>query len=191
MQLALVSGCFALIGALLGTVVAGLFGLRAKQKEYVNDYYKTVMQRRIGAYEQLEIAINSFKTSVVDKDNRPYHLPFTTDKLDAFLPLHSAMSQGLWLSERSFDKLRELNYLLFGSPDTEVNRIKFGKEHYQTIAKIREELERILAADMLELYKVKRFLLQKKRRESGFRAIRLHHNATEKTPKPLTSVEKR
>jgi hypothetical protein len=39
---------------LVGALVAGIYNLRAKQKEYVNDYYKMVIQKRIAAYEQLE-----------------------------------------------------------------------------------------------------------------------------------------
>jgi len=49
-----------------------------------------------------------------------------------------------------------LNYLLFSMPET--NAIEFGKQHYQAIAQIRESLEKILAADMMELHKVGRFL---------------------------------
>jgi hypothetical protein len=65
MMLALVSGGFALLGALLGTLTTGFFSLWAKRNEYVNEYYKTVIQRRIIAYEQLENLIIAFKTSVV------------------------------------------------------------------------------------------------------------------------------
>ena len=63
MLLALVSGGFALLGALLGTVIAGLFSLRAKRNEYVNDYYKKVIDRRLAAYEQLESLIVSLRTT--------------------------------------------------------------------------------------------------------------------------------
>jgi len=59
------------------------------------------------------------------------------------------MAKGLWLSDQAFDKIRDLNYLLVRMPDKESEAIKFGKEHYQTIAGLRDALERILAADML------------------------------------------
>lgn len=62
---------------LLSAVVAGLYSLRAKRNDYVNDYYKIVIQRRIAAYEALERLIFPLKTAVVDEeDNRSYHFLF-------------------------------------------------------------------------------------------------------------------
>jgi hypothetical protein len=51
MQLAFISGGFALGWAVLGALIAGVHNLRAKRNKYVNDYYKAVIQRRIVAYE--------------------------------------------------------------------------------------------------------------------------------------------
>jgi hypothetical protein len=76
------------------------------------------------------------------------------------------MAKGLWLSDQAFDKIRDLNYLLVRMPDKESEAIKFGKEHYQTIAGLRDALERILAADMLEMHRVQRFLRRKKKRRT-------------------------
>jgi hypothetical protein len=172
-QLALISGSFALGAALVG----GIYSLRAKRNEYVNDYYKTVIQRRIAAYEQLERLIVDFKTSVVDKDNKLYHLPLSGEnpKDNAFRQLFSTMSQGLWLSDEAFAKTTELNYLLCRMPSTESDAINFGKQHYPAIAEIRDALEQILAADMLELHKVGQFLKRKKNRpDLGFRPVQLN-----------------
>ena len=176
LQLVLLSSVCTLGGALLAAVVAGVYNLRSKRNEYINDYYKTVIQRRIAAYEQLESLIIAFKTSVVDKDAKPYHLPFSGEdrKQDVFKRLFLAMSQGLWLSEDAFRKTSELNYLLFRMPEAEGEAISFGKEHYEAIATARDALERILAADMLELHKVGRFLKGKKNRQDpGFRPVNL------------------
>src|ERR1019366_4097014 len=72
------------------------------------------------------------------------------------------------------EKLTELNYLLFKMPESESDAIAFGKEHYPAIAKLRETLETILAADMLDMHKVGRFLRRRKTRKSGFRAVQLY-----------------
>jgi hypothetical protein len=125
----------------------------------------------------LESLIVDFKASVVDKDNKPYHLPFLGEnhKENVFKRLFSAMSQGLWLSDEAFRKTTELNYLLFSMPDADDDAINFGKQHYPAIAEIRDALERILAADMLELHKVGRFLKRKKdRQDPGFRPVQLN-----------------
>ena len=95
------------ISALIGAIVAGYFGLRAKQNDYVNDYYKTIIAKRITAYEQLELFIGGLKACVVEEnDKRPYHLLFSSEaEADwdrAFALLHSVMSQGVWLSNEVF-----------------------------------------------------------------------------------------
>ena len=177
LQVALLSSAGAFGGALLAAVVAGLYNLRAKRNEYINDYYKMVIQRRMGAYEQLENLIIAFKATVVGNDARPYHLPFSGDvpKLDLFKQLFSAMAQGLWLSDEAFKRTSDLNYLLFRMPEVEGDAINFGKQHYQAIAAARDALERTLAADMLELHKVGQFLKGKKnRKDPGFQPLRLH-----------------
>ncbi len=166
----------ALAGVVLGALIAGVFGLWAKHSEYVNDYYKTVIQRRIAAYEQLESLIIDFKPAVYDTDREPYHLPFSGDKAKekVFVQLFSVMSQGLWLSDEAFRKVRELNCLLFPMPDVECDAIKFGKTHWRAIAELREALEGILAADMMELHRVGRFLKRKKNRKGpGFETVQL------------------
>jgi hypothetical protein len=176
MQIASITGGCALFGAMLGAVIAGYFSLRSKRNEFVNDYYRTVIQRRIDAYEELEKLIVAYKTSVVDKDCKPYHLPFAlkSQNENAFMLMGSAMSQGLWLSEEAFALIRDMNYLLFQMPDSEDKLIVFGKEHYQKIAEYRESLEVTLASDLLSLHKVKRFLAQKTKRRSGFHPVQLY-----------------
>jgi hypothetical protein len=103
MQTALVAA----VSLVVGAVITGLYSLRAKRNEYVNDYYKTVIARRVTAYERLETLIVWLKTSVVDEnDNRPYHILFASDDYEkwerAFFMLHENMSQGLWLSDEIF-----------------------------------------------------------------------------------------
>jgi hypothetical protein len=150
--------------------------MRAKRNEYVNEYFKTVVQRRLAAYEQLEKFIVSLKTAVIDTDNRPYHFLFSQDDdcIAAFNLLSETMDHGLWLSDEAFEKMRDLNYRLFRLKTSGGSVIQFGKENYEKIAELREELEKILAADMLNLHEVEKFLKSKKTKESGFHQVRLH-----------------
>lgn len=174
--IASITGGCALFGALFGAALAGYFTLRAKRNEFVNDYYRTVIQRRIEAYEAMEKLIVAFKTSVVDKDCKPYHLPFelASENNHPLMLLDSSMSQGLWLSVEAFRLIRDLNYLLFRTPSGREESIAFGKEHYQKIAVTRETLERVLASDMLDLHRVKRFLAHKKKHRDGFHPVQLY-----------------
>lgn len=164
-----------IIGVVIGALIAGLYNLRAKQNEFINDYYKTVIARRIAAYEQLEGLIAEFRTSVADGvDSRLYHLPFSSEDgwERVFGILHRAMSQALWLTDDVFAKLRDLNVLLFRFKKPE-NVTEFGKNNYAAIASLRANLEQLLAKDMLRLYDVKRFLKAKDKPDPGFRAIHL------------------
>jgi len=165
-----------LISGVLGALIAGAYTLRGKRNEYINDYYKTVIQRRLAAYEQLERLIVALKTSVLDTDNRPYHQLFSKDDdwESVHILLFQVMSQGLWISDEAFEKTRNLNYLAFRLEPGDSGVIEFGKQNYEAIATLRSDLENILAADMLELHDVKRFLKRKKQKVSGFHFVRLN-----------------
>jgi hypothetical protein len=161
----------------LSALVAGMYNLRAKRNEYVNDYYKIVIRKRIAAYQQLENTIVLLKTSVADPtDDRLYHLPFSSEKDEDWerniVSLLAVMSQGLWLSGDAFDKLRELNLLLFHSKKP-ASVIEFGKNNYQKLATLRTSLERVLATDMLSLHDVKQFLKSKDKPDPGFQWVNL------------------
>jgi hypothetical protein len=165
-----------LLSGICGAFIAGLYNLRAKRNDYVNDYYKTVIKRRIAAYEKLENLIVPIKTSVLDKDNRPYHLLFSREEDcdNAFKLLLSVTEQALWLNDETFAKIIELNYVIFGIKTEQAGVIEFGKKNYQVIANIRSELEKLLAEDMLSLHDVKRFLKCKKKNETGFHSVQLN-----------------
>jgi hypothetical protein len=64
------------VAALVSGLINGLYNLRTKQHEYVNEYYKIIINRRVTAYETLEGLIVALKASVLDGDGRPYHYCF-------------------------------------------------------------------------------------------------------------------
>ena len=164
------------ISGVLGALIAGAYALRNKRNEYVNDYFKTVIHRRLAAYEQLESLIVALKTAVLDSDNKPYHFLFSKegDWETAHGLLFKVMSQGMWVSEEAFEKTRDLNYLVFRLNPSESSVIEFGKQNYEAIATLRAELENILATDMLTLHDVKGFLKRKRKNNHGFHPVRLH-----------------
>jgi hypothetical protein len=174
-QFAWASGGGALIGALVGSLATGYFTLRAKQNEYLNDFYKIVIAKRVEAYERVEAFIQAYKAAIVDDDNESYHWPFASEKkyIDSLVLMGAAMDSGLWLSDEIFDSIQELNYLQFQTPGGEAERIHFGKRHYVELANKRESLEMQLALDMLDLHKVREFLKAKHKRSRGFRYVNL------------------
>jgi hypothetical protein len=141
------------ISGILGALIAGGYTLKGKQNEYINDYYKTIIQRRIAAYEQLERLIVWLKITVNDDDYRPYHILFSDDDDSENIDkqLLSVMSQCLWYSEDTFKKTQELINLIFSLKPDNSGIIEFGKQNYKTIATLRVDLEKNLAIDMLKL----------------------------------------
>ena len=176
----------AIVAAVVSGLVAGLFSLRALQTQYKNDYYKMVLDRRIGAYACLERFIVSLKTSVMDYDNKLYHLAFSKGGDELFLPrlLVEIQQSSLWMSSEAYQLAREFNILLFPVADAPSGAIDFAKEHYVKIATLRENLERIVAADMLTLYDVPSFLRKQRRRRDGFGLVNLPRQTPSPAPVP-------
>lgn len=160
----------------LSAIFAGLYNLRAKQNEYVNDYYKNVIRRRMSAYEQLEQLLIWLKTAVIGEDIQPYHLLFASAKEEdyqrVFELIQRVNAHGLWLSDGALSKCRELS-IIFYKLDNANAMIEFGKKNYQKIATIRHELEMLLARDMLKLHDVKHFLRSKDQPDPGFHGVDL------------------
>jgi hypothetical protein len=164
-----------LTSTVVSAVVSGLISLYGKQREYVNEYYKIILNRRITAYEQLESLIVSLKVSVVDSDGKPYHLLFSQEDACriAHTLLQNILIQALWLSREAFEKSQELNYLLF-SLKPEGAAIDFGRAHYEKIGKLRHDLEQIVATDLIKLHDLKGFLRQKKKEEHKINLVSLN-----------------
>lgn len=164
------------VAAVVSGSIQAFFSLRAKQREYVNEYYSVILKRRIAAYEVLEALIIAIKTAVLDTDNRPYHLLFSKDDdwNSAYGLLLNVNTQALWLSDKAFKKGQELNYLIY-QPESDGGAIEFGKANYQKIAEIRVDLERIAAEDLLELHDIRSFLQRKRIVETGLRPIQLRN----------------
>lgn len=165
------------LSGIVGAVVGGIFSLRGKRNEYVNDYYKTIIRRRVVAYEKVELLIVNLKAAVVAPDDtRPYHLLFASEKDDdwkrALLLVFEALNEGLWLTQEMFNKVRDLSHILFQfeKPDSV---IEYGRRLYKDLETQRDELERLLAKDMLQLHDVPRFLKQKNRPDPGFHPVQL------------------
>lgn len=162
-----------LLSAIFGALIAGLFSLRGKQNEYVNDYFKTIVVRRLEAYESLEQFINSLKLSVLDDDHQLYHQVFSNEAAwkDIYRRLLDATAHPLWLSNEVFAKTRELNIMLLQASTTGRDLVEFGKSNYAPIAELRDQIEKLHAKDMLALHDVKCFLKKKKANLSSFSSI--------------------
>lgn len=127
----------------------------------------------------MELIVVNLKAAVVAHgDNRPYHLLFSSEREDdwrrALLLVAGALNDGLWLTQEMFNKVRDLSYILFQSEKPE-SVVEYGRRLYKDLATQRDELERLLAKDMLHLHDVPRFLKEKNRPDPGFHPVQLGH----------------
>lgn len=162
------------LGGAIGAFITGRFNLRAKDREYENEYYKLVLAKRIAAYESIQKLVTGLKTAVVGDDGQPYHLLLSHEDgpLDAHKLLYEISSQTLWLSDDLFLQTRDLGRLLFGATGHEAGSVAFAKKHYEKLATFREEIERLHIGDMLSLHEVRKFLKTKKVK-GGFSNVKL------------------
>lgn len=176
----------AAVGAIAALAVAAINAVYTsfrERREYQNEYYKTVVTKRLDAYEALEILIIALKTSIVDSDRQAYHALFSEGDYERphnFVT--NVMNRALWLSDDAFRKVQELNRLFFDVQPSRGSTILFAKKNYNRIATIRSELEDILADDMATLYDVRGFFARRRRTAtSGVGPIRLGADATSET----------
>jgi hypothetical protein len=154
-----------LSSSLLSAAIAGFFALRAKQRDYVDDYFRKVLDRRLSAYALIETLIFNFKISSPNSNGLLFHHVFNTGESED--PGHISMlffrldAEAFWLSDDIFQKSREVSNLLIQRPAS-VSWIDFGTSHYKEFASIRVGLERLYARDLRTLHKVPRFLKSKR-----------------------------
>lgn len=167
-----------LTSATISAIISGLMSYftngMLQRKSYRNDYYKTIIPKRLEAYENVSRIVAQLKISVIDdKDGKPYHIGLVESPNQLYQTLMSmclAAMSNIWLSEEMIDKLTTLNKITFligmdGNTDKGVAK---AKEHYVIISQIRSDIENCIKQDMKDLYKVKKFLKSKTKNKQIF-----------------------
>lgn len=180
----LISGCAAnqhwdnnswLASAAIATVVSGVVSsvvsLLVKDKEYKNDYYKKVIDKRIRAIEALEnyaILFNTNRKKTKNNIEIRYHNIFLNENHQEALKngIENIASSGLWLSDNTIKCIKKLTH------EAEITRvecrqkgtteiIEIAGNHFSKIESARIELEHSLRVDMASLHNVKAFFKAK------------------------------
>ncbi|MEX0874698.1 MAG: hypothetical protein WD646_08920 [Actinomycetota bacterium] len=133
----------ALTGVLVA-VISGLFGLRARRSEYVNEYHRRILDKRIEAYASVEQLVFGLKNVSLGCDG---------------------------LSDSVSDHLQKFMDLFYGFDADKEPLESFGQRHYDDLGSLRVELERALADDLLKLDDVGGFLKAKRKVAHGHRAL--------------------
>jgi len=156
----------AIFGAILGAVIKGLFDIYSKNKEYKHSYYQMIVEKRVKTCEDINTVVAMLKASVLD-GGKAYHMIFSGDRenfMQEYKVLRSVFLNDIWMSDRIKNSLLCLHgelvrCLILHDRGEELTSI--GKQEYETIGKLRDELEKGLLIDLQDLYKIGEFLSNK------------------------------
>ncbi|MDO7884295.1 hypothetical protein [Hymenobacter cheonanensis] len=159
----------AAIATVISTLITSLISFFIKDKEYKNDYYKKVIDKRLKVYELLEAALIDLNSRTMDEgDSRPYLTIFGDTKRfeEAGGKLQDALQAGLWLNQETLLIAYTINKHLFDliqKHDTKNAKIlkRIGKDNFDTIFDLRQRLEQYVREDISDLHNVPRFFRKK------------------------------
>jgi hypothetical protein len=155
----------ALLTAVIAALIAGFFVLYSKHTEYKNSYLKMIVDKRVSAYEHLNVVIQNIKVAKVDNNKAYYHIFSNIELFDDFYKLmYNTQSYEFWMSDHTKSALLKLHqelthcYIKYQQGN---ELIAIGKEEYETIAKLRDSLEINILYDFPNIYKVEQFFKNK------------------------------
>lgn len=160
-----------LISALVSAAISWLVSITLKEREYKNEYYKKIIDKRFALYESLSTLITLISVQINGKGvDRPYNIVFSSIEKynEAKVMQLSILRQGVWLDSRTRNQLRELNECFrlveesYNISDI-TDLIKAGKHYNQFLSDVRHSLETQLRRDLKTLYDVSEFLTWGKR----------------------------
>lgn len=159
------------IGVLVSAFVAYLTSIIVQRNGFRNDYYKTILDKRIEAYQFVDTQLMQLRMTLFDDDDqKQFHLIFG-DNGKTFFEFHKNMNltsvRSIWFSEemlKSFSKLNTLFYEIsvIISDDPNVSE-RIGKQYFEEIMTAQRDVSRIMVADIGNLHDIKGFLKSKKK----------------------------
>lgn len=166
------SGNISFLGSIIVALIAFWAGLKVQHNNYRDEYYKTVIQKRLEAYQFIESLLGVMRMTVYDEtDHRQYHAIFDNSEEDFFKSRHNlykAIARCTWLSHEMLEALSALDEIFYEiddkiEKDRDVN-VEIGKQYFRELVDAQRRIGDILIKDTERLHKVKSFL--KSKRES-------------------------
>ncbi|WP_420592196.1 hypothetical protein [Bacterioplanoides sp.] len=159
------------LAATVTSLASGLFSLKLKKNDFLYDFHKNILDKRIMAYETVESIIASLRGSIVDQDGLSYHQVFSfgnEEFINHLILIQSAMKQGMWLSSDITKHINQINYIYLNADE---DLIEFGKDNYESIANERNNLENVFARDISKLHEIEPFLLSKSNESNEYNFV--------------------
>lgn len=164
-----------ILGNIIVALIAYWAGASTQRRSYRDEYYKTVIQKRIEAYQFVEKQLGVMRMTVFDEyDKKQYHAFFDNsgDKFFNFRHnLYQAIARCTWLSHEMLEELASLDEIFFEidgkiENDRDAN-IEIGKQYFSKLKAVQIRIGEILITDTEKLYEVKLFLKSKRESYQG------------------------
>lgn len=163
-----------LFSSSLLAAVLTLFGNHWLNREkYKTDFYKKVIEKRLIAYELLEILINRIQgLSQLEGGLAPMFMCLGMDHFyNTYFKIIEVVNYSIWLSPETSNKVTELNVYLINEIENELSDsdnidedlTRLGLQHRDRIKQFRQELQALVIKDFKNLHKVKSFIKNKEK----------------------------
>lgn len=170
--------------AALASLVSAFIGFKSKDREFKNDYYKKMIDKRLAAYEKVESIIADLGIDIYILDENRVA---TEEKIKAFFRddasfrkffdrLDTVNSKSLWLSgacrlelKNLFNKLSDImddiSTIEGGKMETD-SLVQKGIDNYEYIDAIDEKLRALIKREIVEIQDVDKFFEELHPRDS-------------------------
>src|SRR5690606_32479465 len=129
-------------------------------KNFKNEYYKILIQKRIESYEYADAFLDRFRVAIQGNDGHAYHSCFSEPEWYSNLMVGTLtmIQKKMWFSNELQEQFRILNRFVHENVDSDDDPIPFGIKNYTYFALWREKCENIYVNDLKTLYDIKSFL---------------------------------
>lgn len=157
-----------LSSSVLSAMLTSYFNWRIHNSNYKKDYYKKILDKRLDAYEEMNVLIKRL-SDVVYTDRGFVHGMFSGEESFGFLLSihHSIMEKSYWLSDKTSHKLTEFGVFLFNSITSNLTEgvsqqvdeeyIKLALANFEQIQEFNQILKEMINSDLQYLYDVDEF----------------------------------
>ena len=159
-----------LSSAFIATVLSSAVTVYVSRLGYKDAYYEKLIDKRLLAHDEIGALISVLKTSIQDTesaDRRTYHQIFSFGYEDfcKVTAMFGSDTHSQWVTNQTREALLKINReffrcsLLYKQFNNDL--VKVGKTEYKEVARLRDELEESLLAELPELHKIDKFLADK------------------------------
>ncbi|MDO6744201.1 hypothetical protein Q4553_06415 [Tenacibaculum soleae] len=160
--------------SLISSLLTSYINWKIHDSNYKKDYYKKLINKRLDAYESLDLVTNLLSNKV-DTENGIIHGFLCNDYLfnHCIKKLNTAIGKSTWLDDITSHKLTEFNIFLHNEITGEINDSEpeyiqtkkytyLAIKHYRKIEEFKSTLDYFLKNELKNLYQMDKFFDDKR-----------------------------